>query len=211
MSRTTWRGVTVDGRTARMLDEAAQLVGPVYLNPTQGSYSGGVSASAGTHDGCGAVDLMHGSWKVSDYDLVVRELRRVGFAAWHRTPQQSSWPRHVHAIAVQPGGKNDRGCLSSGAHGQVVDYYEGRNGLASRAPDDGPRDHVGVTWETYKETDMPLTDKDVERIAEATAAAVNRVLGDYNSKGEPSGPNKKDPKLGAVYIRQIRNLVGRGT
>jgi hypothetical protein len=31
-----------------------------------------------------------------------------------------------------------------------VDYFEGRNGLASGAPDDGPRDWVGVTWESYQ-------------------------------------------------------------
>jgi hypothetical protein len=77
---------------------------------------------------------------------------------WIRDPSQSDWPWHLHGIAVQPGGKGDRGVLSSGAFGQVDDYYEGRNGLASGAPDDGPRDWVGVTWETYEqgnEDDMP--------------------------------------------------------
>jgi hypothetical protein len=43
-----------------------------------------------------------------------------------------------------------------------VDYYEGRNGLASGAADDGPRDWVGVTWETCEqgvEDDMPTIDE----------------------------------------------------
>jgi peptidoglycan hydrolase-like protein with peptidoglycan-binding domain len=30
----------------------------------------------------------------------------------------------------------------------VVDYYEGRNGLANSGRDDGPRQWVGVTWES---------------------------------------------------------------
>lgn len=152
MARVTWRGVTVDDRTAKMLTELAKISGAIYINPTQGSYNSGVSASAGTHDGCGAVDLMHPSWSVKDYDTVVALARKVGFAAWHRTPQQSNWPRHCHLIAVQPGGKGDRGCLSSGAYSQVVDYYENRNGLASRARDDGPRTYVGQTWEKYVAT-----------------------------------------------------------
>lgn len=149
MTRVSWRGVTVDQRTAQMLDEVAQLSGSIYVRPTQGSYRGGrTAASAGTHDGCGAVDIITGT--DADMSALVPIMRRVGFAAWHRTPAQSSWPHHVHAIAVQPGGKHDRGCLSRGAAAQVVDYFEGRNGLASRAADDGPRDHVGTTWETYK-------------------------------------------------------------
>lgn len=143
-----WRGVRLDPRTRDMMEEVARNTGSIYVNPTQGSWSG-AAASAGTHTGCGAIDLMHPSWDVSHYNIVVREMRRVGFAAWHRTPQQSNWPRHVHGIAVQPGGKHDRGCLAGGAHSQVIDYYEGRNGLASRAPDDGPRTWVGRTWEDY--------------------------------------------------------------
>ena len=188
-----------------MVNEVAALTGDIYINPTQGSWSG-AAASAGTHTGCGAVDLMHPSWSVADYDTVVREMRRVGFAAWHRTPQQSNWPRHVHGIAVQKGGMRDKGCLSDGAFAQVLAYEQNRNGLASGGRDDGPRQFVGTTWETYQEEDMPLTDKDIEKIAEATAKAVNQVLGDYNSKGNPVGPNADKPQYGATYIRQIKNI-----
>lgn len=213
--RVTWRGVTLDKRTADMMTELARISGPIHINPTQGSFSGGVSASAGTHDGCGAVDLMHPSWSVADYDTVVGLARKIGFAAWHRTPQQSNWPRHCHLIAVQPGGKGDRGCLSSGAYSQVIDYYEGRNGLASRAPDDGPRQFVGMTWEKYQKDNQDWWDSMtpqerkqlIDDIAQETAARVNRTLGDYNAEGEPAGPNKDDPKLGSTYIRQIKRLV----
>jgi len=142
-----WKGHEFDQRSADMLAEVELLTG-YDLDVWQGSYSGGVGASAGTHDGCGAVDL---SIRGLDPDVLVREMRRVGWAAWERTTAQGFDDPHVHGIAVQPGGKHDRGCLSSGAHDQVVDYFEGRNGLASGGQDDGPREHVGVTWEQYLE------------------------------------------------------------
>lgn len=154
MSR-QWRGVTLDDRSADMMDEVNRLTPDAPIDPTQGSYSGGVGASAGTHDGCGAIDIAAANLAQWQRDQIVTEMRRVGWAAWHRTPAQSDWPHHIHGIAVQPGGKNDRGCLSSGAHDQVYDYYAGRNGLASNAPDDGPRQFVGVTWETYQEEPEP--------------------------------------------------------
>jgi hypothetical protein len=115
-----------------------------------------VSASAGTHDGCGAIDLagQDAGMTQAHREQICSAGRQVGFAMWVRTPDQSDWPYHVHGEAVQPGGKWDQGCLSSGAHGQVVDYFEGRNGLASGAADDGPRQWVGVTWETYAGEDV---------------------------------------------------------
>jgi hypothetical protein len=153
-----WRGALVDERTADMMDEVVRLVGPgVNVRPTQGSYTGGVSASAGTHNGCGALDLagQDSGMTQGDREAIRNAQRQVGFASWIRDPSQSDWPWHIHCEAVQPGGKWDQGCLSSGAHGQVVDYFEGRNGLASGAADDGPRQWVGVTWETYQGAKPP--------------------------------------------------------
>lgn len=156
--RVWWRGVQLDARTAAMMDRVAALVGSgVPVHPSQGSWSG-AQASAGTHTGCGAVDLTRAT--AAQCDVIVAEARRVGFAAWHRTPEQADWVRHCHLIAVQPGGKQDRGCLAAAAHRQVIDYYEGRNGLASRAKDDGPRQHVGVTWETYQQQQQPGQDEE---------------------------------------------------
>lgn len=211
--RVTWRGVWLDPRTRDMMEELAALTGDIYINPTQGSWSG-AAASAGTHTGCGAVDLMHSSWSVRDYDIVVREARRVGFAAWHRTPAQANWPRHNHLIAVQKGGKNDRGCLAQGAHNQVVDYYNGINGLAGRGRDDGPREFVGVTWEKYQEDDMALTDKQIEDIVEKVAARVNRTLGDYTSDGKErknhkDGETPSPAEMGDARLREIERIVRR--
>lgn len=140
-TRVTWRGRTFDARTRDMLVEVQRLVGDgVELIPVQGSYSLG-SASAGTHAGGGAVDLR--TWHLGTVEKVrlVTAMRLVGFAAWYRYPPK--FDQHVHGIAI--------GCpdLSFAATNQVKDYKAGRNGLANRGPDDGPR--VGfTTWEEYK-------------------------------------------------------------
>jgi hypothetical protein len=152
-----WRGVTLDARTAAMMDQVAALSGAVYVRPTQGSASGGVAASAGTHDAGGAVDIagQDAGMTQADREVIEAAGRQVGFAMWIRSPDQSDWPWHIHGIAVQPDGKHHQAVLSDGAHGQVIDYYEGRNGLASGAADDGPRHWVGVTWETYQPPTPP--------------------------------------------------------
>jgi len=146
----TWQGSRFDERTRDMLVEAERLWG-LPLVPSQGSYNSSVGASAGTHAGCGAVDVIVKSNTPAERDRLIEAMRRVGFAAWLRTPSQSDWPWHVHGIAVQPGGRADPGCLHPSAHAQVMDYYAGRNGLASRGADDGPRDWVGTTWEKYRQ------------------------------------------------------------
>lgn len=133
MRRTTVDGKVVNVRTAQMLKRAQARLG-MDLSVVQGSYNGGgVSASAGTHDGGGAVDLSVRGYSQETVDKVVRALREVGFAAWHRTASQGPWTDHIHAIAV---GDDE---LSSGAKSQVNDYYNNRNGLAGHAQDDGPR------------------------------------------------------------------------
>lgn len=98
----------------------------------QGSFSSSVGASAGTHSGGGALDDAN----YSDRELRVK--RQYGGASWHRTPAQG-FIHHSHTIIA--------GCphVSRDAAFQVSEYKYGRNGLAGRGRDDGPR--VGfVTW-----------------------------------------------------------------
>ena len=126
--RVTFHGRTVDKWTRQALEAAEKELG-YSLTISQGSYnSGRVSASAGTHDGGGVVDLV--AW---DWPNKVRALRRNGFAAWHREPSQGPWPEHIHAVLIG----NDK--ASGSAKRQVEAYRAGRNGLASNARDDGPR------------------------------------------------------------------------
>jgi hypothetical protein len=68
------------------------------------------------------------------------QLRKVGFAAWHRPAISGLWPEHIHAIAI---GDSE---MSSGARQQVSAYYNRRNGLANNGPDNGPRLDPIPTW-----------------------------------------------------------------
>jgi hypothetical protein len=77
---------------------------------------------------------------------VVRQLRRVGFAAWLRTPEQGNWPYHIHAIALA-----DTDQAVNAQH-QAGDYYLGLNGLANRGADDGPAVTPKLSWEEYLRT-----------------------------------------------------------
>jgi hypothetical protein len=133
-------------RTRDMLLAAEKILG-YKLNVIQGSYNSGVSASAGTHDGGGALDVWGkgGSHVAAE----VAALRRVGFAAWGRTPSQGNWGYHIHCIAI-----NDAE-LSSGARNQVTAYKNGRNGLASNGRDTFTRAYVNSTWEKYKASVVP--------------------------------------------------------
>ncbi|MEU8280317.1 peptidoglycan-binding protein [Microbispora bryophytorum] len=136
-------GAVVDTRTQSMLVEAKRLLGR-DLVLLQGSYNrGGDPTSAGTHDGGGVVDISVKGMNSATRTAVVRALRRVGFAAWLRNPDQDDWPWHIHAAAI-----NDTD-LSSQAQHQIGDYYLGLNGLAGRGPDDGPKVTIR-TWEEYQ-------------------------------------------------------------
>lgn len=138
-------GYTVDARTQNMLTAAEGILG-FRLTLTQGSYNpGGDASSAGTHDGGGVVDISVSGMSAATRTSTARALRQVGFAAWVRNPNQGDWGWHIHAAAI-----NDTD-LSSQAQHQTGDYYLGLNGLANRAPDDGPRIPIH-TWEDYQRT-----------------------------------------------------------
>jgi GH25 family lysozyme M1 (1,4-beta-N-acetylmuramidase) len=114
----------VDWKTRAALEEAERRLG-YRLTVVQGSYNrGGVSASAGTHDGGGVVDLL--AW---DWQRKVRALRSIGFAAWYRPPVRGLWGAHIHAVLV------DHGRLAPVAARQVAAYRAGRDGLRSNATD----------------------------------------------------------------------------
>jgi len=135
-------GYVVDARTEAMLEEAETALGR-RLKLDQGSYNpGGDPTSAGTHDGGGVVDINVKGMTAKTRRSVAKALRVVGFAAWVRNPNQGDWPWHIHAVAISD---TD---LSTPAQHQVGDYYLGLNGLANRAPDDGPRIAIH-TWEEY--------------------------------------------------------------
>ncbi|GAA2213844.1 peptidoglycan-binding protein [Nonomuraea monospora] len=141
--RVSTGGFVVNARTNSMLTEAKRLLGRDFALD-QGSYNpGGDPTSAGTHDGGGVVDVSVAGMSAATRTATVRALRRVGFAAWLRSPQQGDWPWHIHAAAISDPS------LSGQAQHQVGDYYLGLNGLANRGRDDGPAVTIR-TWEEYR-------------------------------------------------------------
>ncbi|HYU83595.1 MAG TPA: hypothetical protein VEK80_02220 [Kribbellaceae bacterium] len=137
----------VNRRTWQMIQAAENLAGFRFVI-TQGSYNkGGVKASGGTHDGGGVVDIRARDLSPVERGQVVLALRKVGFAAWLRSPKQAhgKWPWHIHAVA-----KGDLD-LSKQAAAQVVSYLHERNGLAKNGPDDGPPGYYKMTWNLYRE------------------------------------------------------------
>ena len=134
-------GHTVNARTRNMMLAASHRLGKKCLiGITQGSYNaGGVNASAGTHDGGGAVDV----------DLSQRCARRSA-RSFARCGSSGSPPgTPVHRGCVGRAHPRDRD-LGSGplvrAADQVWDFYIHRDGLKSHAKDTGPQ--VGFnTWE----------------------------------------------------------------
>jgi hypothetical protein len=124
MATVNFRGVTLDSRTARMMDVVALRTRPKII-PTQGSFSTSVTASAGTHSGAGAIDLSVRGLDAPHVNAIVKVMRQVGFAAWHRLVSEGPWPVHIHGIAVNAPG------LSTSAAKQVAALRRGRNGLAN--------------------------------------------------------------------------------
>ena len=131
---------TLNTRTNFMIDHATRIyqgMGGIYRFRdliTQGSYNpGGVSASFGTHDGGGAVDISVRSredWSVLTAELpyMLEALRIAGFAAWVRSdgelyPDSSV---HIHAIAV---GDADLSPLARSQVDGERGYLRGYNGL----------------------------------------------------------------------------------
>lgn len=199
MRRTTMDGKVVNVRTAQMLRRAQARLGE-NLHVIQGSYNaGGVSASAGTHDGGGAVDLS----PTNNPDRVVKALREVGFAAWHRRASQGPWNDHIHAIAL------DDPELSSGAAAQVTEYINGYDGLAGNGLDDGPRLDPIPRWP------VKLKPVSLERIKKQFAAdkprktlAVQRVqkLLNYRLGTDLKVDGVPGPKTKEVYKRWEESL-----
>lgn len=120
-------GKVLDALTEGALVRAEKILGR-RIAITQGSYNaGGVSASAGTHDGGGVVDVPAGG-----HDEVVTALRAVGFAAWYRPAIPNLWPAHIHAVLI------GHGRLAPSAARQVQAYLARRDGLASNRVDTDP-------------------------------------------------------------------------
>lgn len=138
--RVTYQGKPLNRGTLEIM-KAANIIlqnSPYYgkeksdVTLVQGSYNrGGVSQSAGTHDGGGAIDVT--AFNITNR---VKVYRLLGVAFWDRKTLPGVWSRHGHGIVVGDG------TASRGGLSQVTDYRNNRNGLANRGRDDGFRPAV---------------------------------------------------------------------
>jgi hypothetical protein len=147
-----YRNKRVNSRTRSMLAAADRRV-PWNIRVTQGSYctftnSGCAGESAGTHDGGGVIDVGVSTLNATQRWRTVQALRRVGFAAWLRTPSQCGgcWGAHIHAVAI---GDSDlwqrNGRVTN--RDQVAAYLRGRDGLSRNRADNTPRRYrTSFTW-----------------------------------------------------------------
>ena len=144
-----WRGRELNAKTILMLQSAERRLGH-RLVITQGSFNPGVNPSAHTHDLGGVIDLsVHVQGSTTRQKL--KALRKAGFAAWRRTPDQfpqDDVPEHIHAVSIFDTN------LHETAADQRDDYLADppRNGLANNGPDDGPRVRVPESPKLVKQT-----------------------------------------------------------
>ncbi|WP_419997341.1 peptidoglycan-binding domain-containing protein [Streptomyces boninensis] len=129
--RVRFGSVTLNRRSVCMLREA-ERIGGFKLRIVQGSFNRGIVASAGTHDGGGAMDISVRGLTREQIRHRVVSLRKAGWAAWRRTAPPFTAP-HIHAIAI---GDRD---LAPAAARQVAAYKNKKNGLANNGPDPDPR------------------------------------------------------------------------
>ena len=183
-TRVEVNGSTLNQRTLSMLAHARELYsGELEITDhaiTQGSYTDEVSASFGTHQGGGAVDLSvlrRGTYTVlwDDIEPLIHALRVAGFAAWLREYGElyPNSPIHIHAIAI-----GDRE-LSPAAMEQLTGpagYFRGYNGLPV-ARKWGP--HFGPLRRPHP---LPVDDRSrlsgsaLERISEMINFPISRPL-----------------------------------
>ena len=124
--------VKVNVRTRVMIERAESYMKQMGINSklsiSQGSFNTSVSASAGTHDGGGALDIRINNFSSASADKVVKALRMAGFAGWRRGANDSFSP-HIHAIAI-----GDRSATQI-AKNQVAEYRRGGDGLVGPSGD----------------------------------------------------------------------------
>jgi len=147
-ARRTWSGVTLNGRTIRMLKAAGRQVRRgCVLDATKGSYTGPDNSSEATHAGGGAVDLSVRTLCGRSIKRVVRSLRRVGFAAWFRN---WSGNQHIHAVAISDPDMADEIAFPGwfDMREQVVGYAQRKDGLNGATV--GAMTRPLHTWEQFK-------------------------------------------------------------
>ncbi|MEV6266793.1 peptidoglycan-binding domain-containing protein [Kribbella sp. NPDC051936] len=132
------RPLVVNRRTMAMLEAAERKLGR-KLVIVQGSFLAGKAAkrSGPTHNRAGVIDIRTKDQTPAQQAQTLLELRKISFAAFHRTTKQG-FADHIHAVAIGDPG------LDPSAARQVEAYKNGRDGLKGNGPLDGPRVKITV-------------------------------------------------------------------
>jgi hypothetical protein len=194
----TYRGRLMDRKTMAFLQAMERRLG-YDLTVVQGSYNaGGVSASAGTHDGGGVVDLV--SW---DHERKVRVARELGGFAWFRADLPGVWGEHVHL------GVRSHGRLSPAAQAQqaAFDANPARNGLADNALDQTWRPAPLVTFDYKASTEPPPPPPTrVARARDSLAEAIH-AIGDAAALLDAAGEDREQAKKQIDDLRELRETA----
>lgn len=140
-----WRGIPLDRWTAQAAERALNRL-PAALRArirfSQGSPSG-AAASAGTHAGRAALDLIIIGGTVAEYRRVERAFRDEMFAFWFRPYLRGVWPSHGHGILI------GHPKAHPAAKAQVSSYKRGRNGLKGDGRDANAYRPAKIRTATY--------------------------------------------------------------
>jgi hypothetical protein len=162
-----FRGKRMDARDAAMHLEAERRFGST-VPITQGGYNeGGVTASAGTHDGGGCLD-----WSVAGmspkkkrkWDL---SLKDTGWCTWLRHFVAGLWPEHQHGVAR---GSKTLAPLAADQVGKFDDLVSGYD-------DASYRPHPPVTFDYAAWRRRWVDRKRAAKIADQIRAAKRQITG----------------------------------
>lgn len=120
-------GKKVAPRILRLIGDSYRAVGldpAKYRVIVQGSYNKSVSASGGTHDGNGVVDLRVWNLPKSKVEPLIVELRKRNCAAWLRDKAHGGFDPHIHLVVIDAPDKSRQ------AVWQANDYLQGGSGLS---------------------------------------------------------------------------------
>jgi GH25 family lysozyme M1 (1,4-beta-N-acetylmuramidase) len=168
------------------------------VQPTivQGAFNAGVSASAGTHDLSGAIDLRSWDLTTDERFRLMKEARLVGWAAWYRTSAQGFDP-HMHWVL---GGEKP---MHPATQDQWQDYLAGRNGLAGDGRDDFWRPDPIPTFKfgSVQEDDMfEAEDRQALKDVQDQVAKLAKAFGVYrvNDRERAQKQNEQMNQLEAL-------------
>jgi hypothetical protein len=212
-TRIRMEGVTLNARSWAYVKQVRVIYGIIggtgEVRIAQGSYNKGVTQSAGTHDGGGAIDFTLTKGTSTNYAKLQKAARMCMGAAWWRKPLYRNgklvWSHHVHVEII--GDKE----MSLAGRKQVQDYYAGLDGLASHARDRSWRPaHLFPMSYPMPRVDLSNVVKQSKAVKKVAIADVRRVQLALNLKtgSTLTADGIYGAKTKAVYKRWESSFTG---